>query len=104
MAFEDINQRMVKAFAVGQHARHEFGGIIALQPRGLIRLHAIRRAVGFAESVAVEAGDEFPYFANLLLTVAARLRTLRKLLPDLLNDAPVLFGERTPQHVCPARI
>ena len=51
MAFEDIDQRMIKAFAVGEHARHEFGGIISLQPGGLIRLDAISSAVRFAEGI-----------------------------------------------------
>src|SRR5213075_3179760 len=41
MAFEDIDQRMIKPFAVRQYRRHEFGGEIAFEPRGLIRLDAV---------------------------------------------------------------
>ena len=55
MTFEDVNQRMVKAFAVGQHAGHEFGRVITLEPRRLIRLNAVGGAVRLAEGVAGEA-------------------------------------------------
>ena len=32
MAFQHINKRMIKSFAVGQNCRHEFGWKISFEP------------------------------------------------------------------------
>src|SRR5581483_7132722 len=36
MAFEDVDQRTIKAFAVGKNGRHEFSGVMQFEPAGLI--------------------------------------------------------------------
>ena len=73
-------------------------GIVTLQPRGLIRLDAVGRAVRFAEGVAVEAGDQFPHFANLLRRVAARSRAMRRTPPRISSmTAQLLFVQRAAQ-------
>src|SRR3989442_15368031 len=99
MAFEDIDQRMIKAFAVRQHRCHELGGKVTLEPRGLIRLDAVSGAVRFAERVSGKAGDQFPHFNYLLRRMAVRPRRREKLAPDLLNDSALLFVERAAQYV-----
>jgi len=40
VAFEDVNQRPVETFAVGQHTRHKLRRVVVLQPCGLYGLHA----------------------------------------------------------------
>src|SRR6266550_8895270 len=103
MAFEDIDQRMIKAFAVRQHRGHELGWKITLEPRGLIRLDAVSGAVRFAKRVSGKAGNQFPHFNNLLRRVAARPRRREKLAADFLDNSALLFVERAAQYVGAAR-
>src|SRR6266568_2202500 len=64
MAFKNVDERIVKAFAVGEDGGHEFGRIIQLEPGGLIGLDAISSAVRFAKGIAAEAHDKAPNFGN----------------------------------------
>jgi hypothetical protein len=41
MAFEDIDEGIIKAFAIGKHGGHEIGRVVMLEERCLIRLHAV---------------------------------------------------------------
>src|SRR6266508_2091490 len=103
MTFEDIDEWVVKALSIGQHTRHELGWVVPLQPRRLIRLDAVGCAVRFAEGVAVEATDQFPYFANRFVRLATRSRTVGELVFDFLHASPVLFHECAAQNIRPAR-
>src|SRR5205809_192911 len=49
VAFQNINQRSVKAFAVGENGSHKFGGVVMLEPCGLVGLNAVSRAVSLAK-------------------------------------------------------
>ncbi len=64
MALEDVDEGSVKAFAIGEDGGHEFGGVVAFEPGGFVGFHAVGGAVGFAEGVAGEAGDEVPDLGN----------------------------------------
>src|SRR5436190_24247170 len=58
MTFQNVNERMVDALAVGQHRRHKLDRMVTLEPRALIRLDTIRAAVRFAESVARDSAQQ----------------------------------------------
>ena len=70
MTFEDIDQRMIKAFAIGKHRRHEFDRVIFFEPRRLIRLHSIRGAVRLAKSVTGKTARQSPDFLDVFLGMA----------------------------------
>ena len=85
VAFQHINQRVIKSLAVGQHRRHELRGIITFEPRGLIRLDAVGGAVRLAEGVTGKARDQFPHFGRLFRRMArepARKRRTRREFPQ----------------------
>src|SRR5262245_23595289 len=99
MAFEDINKRMIKAFSIGENARHELRRIVTLQPGRLIRFDPVRGAVSLAKSIAIKTADQMPYFANFFIGVTSRGRTGCKLFRDLLDNGPLLFDQRAAQNV-----
>ncbi len=103
VAFKDIDQRMIKPFSVGQHARHELGGVIPLEPRRLIRLDTVGRAVRLVERIAAEPGDQLPDLGDLGVGVASLAGTDEKLTTDLGHDGALLLHQRPAQHVRPAR-
>src|SRR5262245_26609486 len=65
VAFQDVYERSIKAFAVGEDGGHEFGWVILLEPGGLVSFNAISRAVSLAKRVTAEAGDEVPNFGDV---------------------------------------
>jgi len=99
MAFKDIDQRGIKAFAVGQDGGHKFGWVMEFEPGGLIGLDAISGAVGFAKSVAAEAGDEFPDFGDFGFGAAQFAGALGELVLDLGDDIGFIFAEGTAEDV-----
>ena len=101
MAFEHIDQRMIKAFAVGEHGGHELGGVMELEPGGLIGLDAVGGAVRFAKGVAAETGDQVPDLGDLGLGAAAPARAVGELGLDLGDDVGLLLAQRAPQDVGP---
>src|SRR5205085_12400628 len=66
MALQNVNERMVKTFAVREHRRHELGGIITLEPSGLIRLDSVGRAVRTAECRSEEHTSELQSQSKLV--------------------------------------
>ena len=74
MTFQHVDQRVIEAFAVGQHRRHELRRIVALEPRRLIRLNAVGRAVRLAEGVTGKARHQSPDLGRLLRRMTPRKR------------------------------
>src|ERR1700722_4216027 len=96
MTFQDIDQRMIKAFAVGQNSRHEFGGVMEFQPRGLIRLDTISGAVCLAKGVARETSHQFPHFNNFFGRMFPLPCRREKFAANFLDDETFLLVERAP--------
>ena len=102
VAFQHIDQRMIEALPVRQHARHELRRMIPLQPRRLIRLDPVGRAVRLVEGVAGKARHERPHLDDLRFAMSARTGAGEELAANLLHDLPLLLHQRAAQHVGPA--
>lgn len=63
MAFKDIDQRVIKSFAVGEHRCHELRWIVSLEPRRLISLNskavlwALQKPKGRSSSMPNQQGS-----------------------------------------------
>ncbi len=99
VTFQDIDQRTIKAFAVGEHRRHKFSGIMQLEPRGLIGLDAVRRAVRFTERVATKTRHQFPNFGDVALGSAAPPGAVGKLDLDARYDFGFIFAQGAPENI-----
>jgi hypothetical protein len=99
MAFEDINERVIKAFAVGEHGGHEFSGIITLDPGGLIGLDAISRAVRFAKGIALETGHQGPDFSDFAFRPASRAGAGGEFVLNFGDDIGLVLGQRASEDV-----
>src|SRR5438067_2131996 len=99
MAFQNINQRAVKAFAVSENSRHEFRRVMQLKPGGLVRLNAIGRAVSLAKSVSAETGNQVPDFDNLRFRSPQLVGAIGKFGLDLFNQLDLLLGQRAAQDI-----
>src|SRR5947209_4002901 len=99
MAFEHIDQGRIEAFAIGEHAGHEFSGKIALEPGGLISLNAIGCAVRLAKGVSLKAGHETPHFGNKAFAAAQLSGTGGKFILNFGDDIGAVFGESAAQYV-----
>src|SRR5580698_3544350 len=71
MTFKNVNQRIVKTFAVGKHGGHEFRRKVTLEPCRLIRLDAIGCAVRLAEGVSGKSCNEFPHLSRFRARMTA---------------------------------
>ena len=103
MGFEDIDQRIVEAFAIGEDGGHKLGGVIELEPGGLIGFNAVSSAVGFTESIAFEAGDEFPNFGDFAFSVSASAGAVGEFDLDFSDEVGFAFGEGATEDVSAAR-
>src|ERR1035437_4314839 len=103
MAFEDIDQRVIKSLAVGEHPCHELRWIIPLEPRRLIRLNSVGRAVRLTEGIAGKARDQSPNLSRLFRRMAPRKRSSEELIADFLDDRVLLFVQGTAQLISATR-
>src|SRR5207237_601635 len=99
MAFQDINQWSVKTFAVGEDGSHKFGGVVMLEPRGLISFNAVSRAVSLAKRVAAEPGDEIPHFGDVVFSTATLAGALGELDLDLGDEVDFVFAQGAAEDV-----
>src|SRR5690348_13376100 len=99
MAFENVNQRTIKAFAVGENSGHEFSRVIALEPGGLICFNTISGAMRLAKSIATEAGNQVPNFSDFGLGAAKFTRAIGKLSLDLSDESSFVFAQGTTENV-----
>ena len=99
MAFEDVHQRVIESLAVGEHPRHELRWIIPLEPRRLIRLNSVGRAVGLAEGIPSKARDQSPNLNRLLRRTTSRKRRSEELPADFLDDGMFLFVQGATQNI-----
>ena len=99
MAFQDVDQRIVEAFAVGEDGSHEFGGIIEFEPGGLVSLDAVGGAMGFAKGVTMEACDQFPDCGDFEFGAAEFAGAVGEFGLDLSNDVDFAFAQSAAEDI-----
>ena len=99
MAFKNINQRIIKPFAIGEDGGHKLGGIIALEPGGLIGFNTVSRAMRFAKGIAAEAGDQVPDFGDFRFGAASFAGALGELGLDLSNERGFIFAQSATENI-----
>lgn len=99
MAFEDVNQRIVEPFAVGEDAGHESSRIIPFEPGSLVGFDAVSGAMSLAESVTAETGDQSPNFLDLVRRMPADAGGRGKFAANGFDFLPFLFHEGAAEDV-----
>src|ERR1019366_4190952 len=93
------NQGVIKSLAVGEHRRHELRWIVSLEPRRLIRLYSISRALGLAKGVTSKARDQPPNLDHLLRRMTPQQRRSEEFTADFLDDRVLLFVQGSAQNI-----
>src|SRR5436305_1053290 len=93
MAFENINQRIIKPLAVGENGGHELGGIITFEPGGLISFYTISGAMRFAKGIAAKTGDQIPNLGNFSFGASTFAGAISKLGLDFPNNGRFFFAQ-----------
>lgn len=99
---QGVNQRGVEAFAVAEHGGHELGRVVVLGVGSLVGLDRVGGAVGAAEGVTLESGDEVPDLADGGFVMLAGSGGGEELKTHLLDLFHVELHEGAAQHISAA--
>ena len=103
VTFEHIDEWMIETLAVRQHAGHELGGMVSLEPGRLIRFNGVGGGMCLVERIPAEASDQFPHLRNLRVVMTLCPCRGHELPANLGHDRTLLLHECATQHIRPAR-
>ena len=99
MTFEDIDERIIKAFAVCEDSCHEFDRIITFEPGGLVGFNAVSSAMGLAKGIAAETGNEIPNFGDFEFGATVLACAIGELGLDLSDKVSFIFAQSTAKNI-----